>query len=150
MAQTCIIPCICAVHIVQKQHAYNGGAHAPTRAGACMHLNRHTCRLMSAVLTFYPNMRSCVFANMHKEQRKACAWGLFVNHLEYYHARWSVLVHCARCASRISLELALCLGRLPASCLAQVWGSVVTSCPIGRAATSVTSHQSWPWEKSDP
>jgi len=91
------------VHIVQKQHACNVSTHALTRAGVCMHPNRHACTLtlvgLPIVLTFYTNMMSCVFASMHKEQRKARAWGLFVDHPGYCHARRSLLVYCAMCAS---------------------------------------------------
>jgi len=32
------------------------------------------------VLTFSQNMMSCVFASMHKEQKKVRVWKLFVDH----------------------------------------------------------------------
>jgi len=82
---------------------------------ACMHWKHaypHTCWSMRAPhigtltlvclpigLTFYPTMISCIFPSMHKEQRKARAWGMFVDHPGYYHARRSRIVHCARCAA---------------------------------------------------
>jgi len=65
--------------------------------------NRHACTCISVCLliglTFYPNRVSCVVASMHKEQRKARAWGLFVDHPGYCSARRSRIVHCARCAA---------------------------------------------------
>jgi len=65
--------------------------------------NRHACTCISVCLpiglTFYPSRVSCVVASMHKEQRKARAWGLFVDHPRYCRARRSRIVHCTRCAA---------------------------------------------------
>jgi len=60
--------------------------------------NRHACALTSVGLSINPGTIRCVFASMQQEQRKARAWGLFVDHPGYCHTRWSLLVHCAKCA----------------------------------------------------
>ena len=56
------------------------------------------CNVLSKQVEFF-------LSSMHKEQRKARAWGLFVDHLGFCHARWSLIVHCDRCTPRRALLL---------------------------------------------
>jgi hypothetical protein len=79
------------------------------------------------------------FASMYKEQRKAHAWELFVDHPGFCHASWSLLAHCQLVTGVLRVER----HRRLVSCKRQ------EVCWLGQRASGSPSeprpHHPWLW-----